>query len=443
MVKISIKNHSPRKEPHMKKVLKISGKSKKAKRAKATEARGLDEYGALELDARVELIRELIPLGLMHMGEVLRDEVISLAGDKYKRNGLPGHVRWTKQKGYVYVGDQRLPIVFQRVRDKRNNKEVPLSSYERFQEPREVDEGLLRRVLHGLSCRNYRECSEAVPGALSLSPSTVSRRFVRASERKLRELQERRLDEHDFVAVVIDGKRFGDDGIIVALGITTKGEKVVLGIVQAATENQRVCKDFLLDLIERGLKYEEGLLFIIDGAKGLRRAIGEVFGPRGVVQRCQWHKRKNVLDYLPRGLREQFRRKLQQAWDKKTHKEARAALMAVRNELRLINASAVKSLDEGFEETLTLHRLGLHGELKRSFRTTNMIESVMSLVGQKTDKVDYWKNSSQKQRWVASALLWAEQRLNRVNGYRHMPKLREALRREIEASAKGKEAAAA
>lgn len=427
----------------MKKVLKISGKSKRARRAKASEVRSLKEYGAMELEGKIELIQELIPLGLMHIGEVLREEVMSLAGDKYKRNGQPGYARWTKQKGYVYVGDQRLPIIYQRVRDTRNNKEVSLGSYESFQEPRDLDEALFRRVLHGLSTRSYKECAEAVPGALSLSSSTVSRRFIRASERKLRDLMERRLDGYDFVAVLMDGKRFADDGMVMALGITLKGEKVVLGIVQAASENQGVCRDFLLDLIDRGLRYEKGLLFIVDGAKGLRRAINEVFGTHGVVQRCQWHKRKNVLDYLPKGLREQFKRKLQQAYDKGTYAEARAALMAVRNELRLINASAVKSLDEGFEETLTLHRLGLHGELKRSFRTTNMIESVMSLVGQKTDKVDRWRNSSQKQRWVAASLLWAERRLNRANGYRHLLKLREALGREINASGQRKEAAAA
>lgn len=442
MVKISVKNQTPRKEPHMKKVLKIGGKSKRVAKGEAPEVRSLKEYGAMGMDVKIALIQDLIPLGLMHIGEVLREEVERLAGDRYKRNGLPGHARWTKQKGYVYIKDQRLPVVYQRVRDTRSNKEVPLISYERFQAPRDLDEALFRRVLHGLSTRSYRECAEAVPGALSLSSSTVSRRFIRASERKLRDLMERKLDEHDFVAVLMDGKRFAEDGMIVALGITMRGEKVVLGIIQAATENQGVCRDFLLELIDRGLRYDKGLLFIIDGAKGLRRAINEVFGARGVVQRCQWHKRKNVLDYLPKGLREQFRRKLQAAYDKETYTEARAALMAVRTELKLINASAVKSLDEGFEETLTLHRLGLHKELKRSFRTTNMIESVMSLIGQKTDKVDYWRNSSQKQRWVASALLWAERRLNRVGGYRHLAKLRDALRREIEPK-DGKEEAAA
>lgn len=364
-----------------------------------------------------------------------------LAGDRYKRNGLSGHCRWARQRGSVYIKDQKVPVIYQRVRDTINNREVPLSVYERFQRPKDLDEGLLRRVLHGLSCRNYSECAEAVPGALSLSPSTVSRRFIRASERKLRDLMDRRLDGYDFVAVVMDGKRFGEDEIIIAIGITIEGRKVVLGIIQSATENHSVCRDFLHGLIDRGLRYDDGLLCIIDGAKGLRKAINEVFGVYGVVQRCQWHKRENVLKYLPKGLHSQFRQKLQRAYDKSTYEEAKAALKRVRAELKLINESAVDSLDEGFEETLTIHRLGMHGELKRSFRTTNIIESVMAHIGQKTDKVDYWHNSNQKQRWVATSLLYIEQRLNKVNGYRHLPKLKEVLLRETRTV--GKEAVAA
>jgi putative transposase len=262
------------------------------------------------------------------------------------------------------------------------------------------------------------------------------------SEKKLRELQERGLDGHDFVAIVIDGKSFGDDGVIIAIGITIEGRKVVLGLIHAATENHRVCKDFLQGLIDRGLRYDKGLLCVIDGAKGLRKAIDEVFGIYAAVQRCRWHKRENVLKYLPKGLHSQFRQKIQRAYDKSTYEEARAALKRVRAEIKLINESAVASLDEGFDETLTVHRLGMQSELKRSFTTTNMIESVMALIGQKTDKVDYWRNSSQKQRWVAASLLHIEQRLNKVNGYRHLSKLRSALQRGIDLSMEIKKAVA-
>lgn len=426
----------------MKKVLQIKGKGK-VRKVKAVEVMGLQEYGALDLDSKAALIHDLIPLGLMHVKDVLQDDIKRLAGDRYQRNGVPGYVRWTKQRGAVYIGEQRIPIIVQRVRDRINGKEVPLESYERFQQPGgAVEEKLLRRILHGLSCGNYRECSEAIPEAFSLSSSTVSRRYIRASMRKLKELMERPLERYDFVAVVLDGKRFGEDGIITAIGITMSGEKVVLGLIQSGSENHSVCRDFLRGLIDRGLRHDQGLLFVIDGAKGFRKAITEVFRSLALVQRCQWHKRENVVEYLPKTLQAEYRRKLQRAYEKEDYQKARTALMAIRAELKLINASAVASLDEGFEETLTVHRLGLSKELRKSLKTTNMIESVLALVGQKTDKVDYWKNSDQKQRWVATALLSIEPRLNRVAGYRQLKNLRAALQKQFH-QIKGREAVAA
>ena len=416
----------------MKKILQIDGKSK-VRKAKAVEVMKLKEYGALEVDSRVALIQELIPIGLMHIADELKREVEELAGERYKRGGIAGYDRWGEQEGSVYILDQKIPIKVSRVRDTINNREVSLSTYKKLQQPAgKVEDKLLKKVLYGLSCRDYRECSEAIPEALSLSPSTVSRRYIRASNKKLKELTDRRLDQYDFVSVVMDGKAFGDDGMIIALGGTVEGRKVVLGIIQSSTENHKVCKDFLLKLIDRGLKYDKGLLVVADGAKGIRKAINEVFGIYGIVQRCQWHKRENIVAYLPKHLIEEFRKKLQDAYSKEDYKKAKAALQAIKSELRLINESAVNSLEEGFEETLTIQRLGIHRELMKSFKTTNMIESVMALVGQRTDKVDYWKNSNQKQRWVATSLLSIEQRLNRVKGYRHLIELRNALQREIQ-----------
>lgn len=427
----------------MKRVLQIDGKSK-VKKAKAVKVMGLREYGALEMDSKAALIQELIPIGLMHIEDLLKQEVTELAGERYKRNGQAGYDRWGKQGGSVYIKDQRIPIIIQRIRDTIHDKEVQLSTYERFQKPTsDTDEKLLGRILHGLSCGRYRECSEAIPEALSLSPSTVSRRYIRASSRKLKDIMERSLEQHDFVAIVMDGKTFGDDEIIMAVGVTMEGKKVMLGIIQSGTENHKVCRDFLLSLVSRGLRYEEGLLCVIDGAKGIRKAITEVFGIHGIVQRCQWHKRENVLEYLPKRLQAEYRRKLQAAYEKDTYDKAKAALQAIKAELRLINESAVNSLEEGFEETLTIQRLGMNRELRRSFKTTNMIESIHALVGQKTDKIDYWKNSSQKQRWVATSLLDIEQRLNRVNGYRHLKELRYALQGEMNRIKNAKEAVAA
>lgn len=279
----------------------------------------------------------------------------------------------------------------------------------------------------GLSTHRYQDCAEAVPEAFGLSPSTVSRRFIRASARKLQELAERRLAGDDFVAVFLDGKTFAEDELVIALGITGRGEKVILGFVQTATENEAVCTAFLQQLISRGLGWEQGLLCVIDGAKGLRAALRRVFGPAAVVQRCQRHKRENVLRYLPPSQQAGWRRKLQAAYEQPTYAEAKAALEALQRELRRVNLSAAESLAEGLEETLTLHRLGLFPQLGVSVKTTNCIESLLAQVGQRTDKVDRWVNSEQKQRWVATALLDIEPRLRRIRGYRFLPQLRAAL----------------
>jgi transposase-like protein len=255
------------------------------------------------------------------------------------------------------------------------------------------------------------------------------------------------LESYDLVALFLDGKTFAEDEMIivrlrltnVALGITLSGEKVILGFVQTGTENERVCSEFLQSLLDRGLRIEQGLLCIVrlrltnvlDGAKGLHKAIQKVFGSQAVLQRCQWHKRENVVSYLPKSQQALWRRKLQGAYEKPTYAEAQSALLRIRQELRLINASAVASLDEGMEETLTLHRLGIFPQLGLSLKTTNCLESLMSQVGQRTDKVDRWRNSDQKQRWVASALLDIEPKLHRIKGYRHLPTLRAALQGEI------------
>lgn len=184
--------------------------------------------------------------------------------------------------------------------------------------------------------------------------------------------------------------------------------------------------------MERGLRTDRGLLCVIDGAKGLRKAIQTVFDRQAVVQRCQWHKRENVVAYLPKGQQESWRRRLQQAYERPTYAEARAALLELRRELRLVNRSAAASLEEGWEETLTLHRLGAFGALGRSLKTTNCLESLNAQLGQLTDKVDRWRTSEQKHRWVASALLAIEPRLRRIKGYRHLPHLQAVLQREIQ-----------
>jgi len=414
----------------MKRILRIGG-GVKVRRAKVKEICDLP-LKTMDVDVKTELIQALIPLGLWHLKEVLEQEVTTLAGERYKRQGMAGCDRWGKQWGSVYLRDQKVPMLVPRVRDRQGDKEIRLRSYERLQEPRNGDEGVLKRILHGLSCRSYEGCAEAVPEAFGLSGSTISKRYIRASARELKRLCERRLEGYDFVALLLDGKSFGTDEMVIALGVTLEGRKIPLGFIQTGTENERVGREMIEGLLERGLKIAEGLLCVIDGSKGLRKALYEVLGSKVLVQRCQWHKRENVIGYLPKGIQGSMRRRLQEAYEEPTYEKAKERLLKIRKELQEINRSAVNSLDEGFEETLTLHRLGLFQELGISFKTTNCMESLMALIGQKTDKVDYWRNSDQKHRWLAAALLDVEPRLRRVKRYRYLPQLRVAIQRVIQ-----------
>ena len=203
---------------------------------------------------------------------------------------------------------------------------MPLRTYRHLRQPRRAEEAALRKVLKGLSCRDYEACVEPVAETFGLTASSLSRRFKRASARKLAELQERDLSAYDLVALFLDGKTFGDDAMLIALGVTMSGQKVVLGFVQTATENASVCGAFLRSLVERGLKHDQGLLVVMDGAKGLRKAVGQVLGKQTAVQRCHWHKRENVLGYLARGLQPVFKRKIDSAYGKPTYAAAKAAL---------------------------------------------------------------------------------------------------------------------
>jgi putative transposase len=385
-----------------------------------------------DLDARIEMIQALIPLGLEAVHETLRHAVEQLAGPRYQRGPVDRRFyRWGSEQGSVYLADQKVAVQVPRVRDRHAGQEVRLPAYERLRSPRGGDAQLLARVLRGIGCRNYEASSALVPEVFGLSASTVSRRFIRASAAKLQALMERDLSGHDLVALFLDGKSFGDDEMVIAIGVTLAGTKVVLGLVQTASENTKVCRQFLKSLVDRGLKFEQGLLCVLDGAKGFHGAVREVFGSAAVIQRCRWHKRENVLAYLSESRRPAMRRKLQAAYEQPTYDKARVALKRVRSELALMNQSAAHSLDEGFEETLTLHRLGLAEELRLSFATTNAIESIQAHIGRLTDHVDRYRNSEQKQRWVGTALLEIEPRLRRVRGMKHLPALRAALQREM------------
>jgi len=417
----------------MRSITKTMTRSKKTKRLGPVEVLRPEAYADFDVETKVECIQALIPLGLMRIRELLEDEVRTLAGLRYQRKaaaGLPGY-RHGSNPGSVQLAGQRHSFKIPRVQSVEGDGELALESLRQLRGPGTLDDVLLARVLAGISCRNYEAAAAAVPGAIGLSSSTVSRAFVQASAKQLKVLQERDLSEVDLVAIFLDGKTFADMTMVVAVGITVTGEKHILGFVETGTENAAVLTVFLQDLQERGLDASQGLLVVIDGSKGLRAAVQQVWGGTAVVQRCQWHKRENVVRHLPQGEQATWRQRLQRAYERPTYAEAKGAVSRLQRELDARNQSAARSLAEGLEETLTLHRLGLFAVLGLSFKTTNCLESINALVEERCAKVDWWRNSNQRQRWLATALLDIEPRLRKVKGYRQLPRLRVALQREL------------
>jgi len=415
----------------MSKMVRATGGRKKSRRLGAVNVVDRAAYAAADLDTKVALIQRLIPLGLMHVQETLASEVAALAGARHARKTeAEAGFRHGTNPGSVRLGGQRLGIRVPRVRGE--DGEIPLPSYQPLHTGGgDVDDGLLRRVLYGISCGDYERAAAVVPGAIGLSGSSVSRAFVQASAAQLRAFQERDLSDEDYVALFLDGKTFAEATMVIALGITMTGEKRLLGFVETGTENATVVSGFLRSLLARGLGIAQGILVVIDGGKGLRAAVRKVFAKHALVQRCMWHKRENVVSHLPQRDQITWRRRLQRAMDRPTYQEAHAALTVVHAELELVNQSAAASLREGLEEILTLHRLGVYAKLGRSFKTTNCLENINGQVEQRCGKVDCWKNSNQRHRWLATALLDIEPRLRTVVGFRHLPVLREALQREL------------
>lgn len=382
--------------------------------------------GTTICSGRIELIQQLIPLGLEAVNDVLQQEVIDMVGERYERT-TGDYCRWGSNPGSVYLGGQKVAIQVPRVRDASSGKEVQLTGYQELKDSGGFDEQIFRNVINGISTRSYEKVAEQVPETFGIRKSSVSRSFKQATAKKLRELVERDLSNDDIVAIFIDGKSLRDVQVMIGLGVTMEGVKIPLGFIETSTENAQVCKDFLNGLIDRGLNTEQEILFVVDGAKGISKAIKRVLGKKAVIQRCQWHKRENVISYLPKNLQGQFRSKLQAAYEEPDYNKAKAKLAAIRKELSLINQSAANSLDEGLEQTLTLQRLGLFHKVGKSFKTTNCIENLNRQLQRYIGRVSKWKNSDQRQRWVASALLEIQPRFKTVEGHKQLPLLRQKM----------------
>jgi len=391
------------------------------------------------LQVKLEMLKHHLEIVRLLVNEILEEEVRGLCGERYSRAKPEDgrYARWGFNPGSVKVGSERIRIAVPRVHDRQSNSKRSLESYEQLRCLEAFDDSLMRAVLLGLSMRDYRAVVSHLLDSFGMSRSKVSQEFIERSMQKLEEFENRRLEGHDFVALFIDGKQLAKEQIIIVLGVTLSGEKIPLSFIESHTENAQSIKALLRNLIDRGLKYQHGLLCIVDGSKGIVKAVEEVFGFCAVIQRCQWHKRENIVSYLNKTDQAYYRKKLNRAYRCEDYQQAKQQLLAIRDELRLKNLSAARSLEEGLEQTLTLHRLGLNEALGRSFSTTNCIENLNSLIENFLGKVKHWQNSEQRFRWIACALLESEKRMRRVNNFDQLHKLREKIEQEINQSTQG------
>jgi transposase-like protein len=284
-----------------------------------------------------------------------------------------------------------------------------------------MEESVWHKVMHGLTTRRYSEVVRELEQAYGIEKSTVSEYFIEASRGRLEKLQSRPLSEHAFCAMMIDGTCFEDQQVVVAIGLTLQGHKVILGLHQGATENATVVKHLLDDIARRGVDFQVPRLYVLDGGKALHAAVRKAAGQCAVIQRCQVHKIRNVVDHLTEQYQMDIRCKMRNAYSMREHADAQRALHALLRQLMDLNPSAARSLEEGMEETLTMHRLRLPAHLRRTLSSTNLIESTFSTVETVCRNVKRWQGGDQYLRWVASGLLWAESRWNRIHGYRELP----------------------
>ncbi len=367
-----------------------------------------------------ELSREA---GLLLISAVLNSECERIAGKKHSRN--PGRrANWHgSEGGSVYFDGQKVNIERPRVRSTKGG-EIPLSTYEALRSTSGMKESVLRKMVLGLTSRNYEEATECFLKGYGIKKSSVSRHFVKASSEQMRQFMERDLSGLKLCAIFMDGIEFKGHLLVVALGLDAEGRKHVLGLREGATENGAVCTGLLEDMARRGLDTQRDYLFVLDGGKALRSAVTRMFGTEALVQRCQTHKRRNVAKHLPPEHQEAIDVRIRAAYNMSSHEDAKRSLELVVKELQMLNPSAAaRSLREGLDETLTVHRLGIAGLLRKTLSSTNPIESCFSVTRSITGRVKRWRKGDMVQRWAVAALLRAESRFNRVKGYREIPRL--------------------
>jgi putative transposase len=354
------------------------------------------------------------------MQAVMEFEILSIVGPKGRHVAGRQYTRWGSNPGSVVIDGSKVRCRVPRAVDERGKASYSLLSYRAFHKTRDVVRKAYAALINGISTRNFAEGVGTFVESYGVSASSISRHMIAATAKKVEELLTRSLAEVDLAVLMIDGVQIDDHTVVIALGIDTQGIKHILGVRQGATENATVVKGLLEDLLERGISGERPLLVVIDGAKALHRAVIDVFGEQTPIQRCTVHKKRNVLDHLPDQERSWVSRRMSQAYDLTDVHKAHVMLVSLVDQLQRNFPDAAKSLREGLEETLTVQRLGLPIDIRRSLRSTNIIESANNGVRHRSRNVKRWRDGAHIERWIAAGLFETEKKFRRIKGCRHM-----------------------
>jgi transposase-like protein len=381
------------------------------------------------------LLALAVGAGLQVMQALMEADVTALAGPKGKHDTTREAVRHGRERGSVTLGGRRVPVSCPRVRVADGSAELPIAAYELFTSTEIIGRMAMEKMLAGLSTRRYPVGLEPVGEQVAekssaTSKSAVSRRFVAMTQTALSELLAADLSGLDLVALMIDGVHFAESCCIVAMGVDIDGNKHPLALAEGSTENATLVTDLLVDLRGRGLDVTRPMLVGLDGSKALRKAVIDVLD-RPVIQRCQVHKIRNVKDHLPQRLRSSVGRRMTDAYHASSALEAEAALLALATDLDRTHPRAAASLREGLDETLTVLRLGVPPTLARTLRSTNAIESMISVCREHAADVKRWRDGQMALRWCAAGMIQAGKQFRRVNGHLHLQALRAALDREV------------
>lgn len=371
--------------------------------------------------------------GLVVMRQMLDAELVSIVGAKHAK--LPDRVgNWHgTTTGQVVLGGRTVSVERPRGRYVGDGGEVELDTWATFASDDLLRQVVVERMLAGVATRRHVDVAEPVGPVKErgLSKSAVSRRFVTATTAALKELMARDLTSLEVAVLMIDGLNVADQMIVVAMVITTDGTKIPVGLILGDTENAVVVTDLLADLVARGLRTNQGILAVIDGAKALRTGIVKVFGDQAVLQRCTLHKRRNVTGYLPVDQRDAVDKRLALAFAQPDPTKGLKACRDLAGQLDKTHPDAAASLREGLEEMFTVARLGVPARLRRTLTNTNCVESMISIIKSPADRVKNWGDGTMKKRWIAAGMLEAERSFRRVKGHADMPALVAAIHTEV------------